>query len=265
MVYCGSKRSISKPIFDKIEEIDGKDIVFFDPFCGGCHMAKESTLRGHETHASDKNIFLVELWKYVQKHNGIGDLPEHMTKEEFVEQKYLLRDYMRGDIEDVENKPLLAWCQFMMSRQSAGFWSGYCGNQQKDGRDHVKEHVNSMKKFLESSGDWLPKVNFHITHIGYRDIEQLVSEKLNDGSGKKVVIYCDIPYRDTSKYDIEKAFDYDSFYEWCVKMVEYGCSVYVSEFMVEHPRFQEVWYKDYKLTVGGTFTKDRTQRLYHVV
>lgn len=263
MVYLGSKRSISKPILDKIEEIDGKNIVFFDPFCGGCHMTKEAISRGYETHSSDKNMFLIEMWKHIQM-NGFDGLPEHMTKEEYDEQKYLLRDYLRGDIEDIENKPLLAWCQFMMTRQSAGFWAGYCGNPHKDGRDYVKEHIDSIKKFVASSDEWLSEVNFHVVGDGYRDMEAFILEKLNDSNGKRIVVYCDIPYDSSKGYDIDKNFDYDSFYEWCVKMTECGCSVYVSEFMVEHPRFQEVWCKSYKMTTGGTFTKDKVQRLYHV-
>lgn len=40
------------------------------------------------------------------------------------------------------------------------------------------------------------------------------------------VIYCDIPYRSTAKYnDIE--FDYDKFYEWCLKQTE---PLFISEY-----------------------------------
>lgn len=47
------------------------------------------------------------------------------------------------------------------------------------------------------------------------------------------VIYCDIPYRSTAKYnDIE--FDYDKFYEWCLKQTE---PVFISEYEMPESEF----------------------------
>lgn len=34
------------------------------------------------------------------------------------------------------------------------------------------------------------------------------------------VIYCDIPYRDTSKYAVSEGFDYEQFYAWCGRQTQ---------------------------------------------
>ncbi len=47
------------------------------------------------------------------------------------------------------------------------------------------------------------------------------------------VIYCDIPYRSTAKYN-ESAFDYNKFYEWCLKQTQ---PVFISEYEMPESDF----------------------------
>jgi len=48
------------------------------------------------------------------------------------------------------------------------------------------------------------------------------------------VIYCDIPYKSTNKYEISKDFDYDKFYNWCEKQTEL---CFISEYNMPKDRF----------------------------
>lgn len=56
------------------------------------------------------------------------------------------------------------------------------------------------------------------TSVGdYQDVEILPDS----------VIYCDIPYRNTNVYDKDNPFDYERFYEWCLRQTE---PVFISEY-----------------------------------
>ena len=53
------------------------------------------------------------------------------------------------------------------------------------------------------------------------------------------VIYCDIPYKDTTQYSTG-GFDHDSFYLWAEKMQKAGHLVFVSEYAHNVPNGWEV-------------------------
>ena len=48
------------------------------------------------------------------------------------------------------------------------------------------------------------------------------------------VVYCDIPYSQTNKYEISKDFDYEKFYSWCEKQTEL---CFISEYSMPKDRF----------------------------
>lgn len=48
------------------------------------------------------------------------------------------------------------------------------------------------------------------------------------------VIYCDIPYKSTNKYEISKDFDYEKFYSWCERQTEL---CFISEYSMPKDRF----------------------------
>ena len=48
------------------------------------------------------------------------------------------------------------------------------------------------------------------------------------------VIYCDIPYKSTNKYEISKDFDYEKFYSWCERQTEL---CFISEYSMPKNRF----------------------------
>ena len=61
---------------------------------------------------------------------------------------------------------------------------------------------------------------------------------------KGYVIYCDIPYKGTTKYKTEP-FPYEEFYKWANEMAKYN-TVLVSEYNMPS-NFKCIWEKDTKV------------------
>lgn len=80
---------------------------------------------------------------------------------------------------------------------------------------------------------------------------------------KGYVIYCDPPYKGTTKYKTEE-FLYEEFYEWCKEMSIHN-TVLISEYNMPDD-FECIWEKDLKTSLGSGVNKEsdrnRTERLY---
>jgi site-specific DNA-adenine methylase len=73
------------------------------------------------------------------------------------------------------------------------------------------------------------------------------------------VVYCDIPYENTSEY--KTAFDRQAFLDWAAKA---PFSVYISEYAVNDSRFLEVWQKPKRKLAAGSKPRgfDAIEKLY---
>ena len=72
--------------------------------------------------------------------------------------------------------------------------------------------------------------NISITSFSYDKID------LPDPS--ETVIICDAPYRNTQGYQVE--FDNDKFEQWCIDKSREGYEVFVCEYNIDNPAFEEV-------------------------
>ncbi len=97
--------------------------------------------------------------------------------------------------------------------------------------------------------------NISITSVSYDEID------LPDPA--ETVIICDPPYRNTQGYQVE--FDNDKFEQWCIDKAREGYEVFVCEYNIDNPAFEEVWSKEVINTGGGNKNQKRSiERLYHV-
>ena len=97
--------------------------------------------------------------------------------------------------------------------------------------------------------------NISITSVSYDEID------LPDPS--ETVIICDPPYRDTQGYQVE--FDNDKFEQWCINKSKEEYEIFVCEYNIKNPAFEEVWSKEVINTGGGNKNQKRSvERLYHV-
>lgn len=109
------------------------------------------------------------------------------------------------------------------------------------------QHLINSDKYTSS--------NVSITSKSYDEID------LPDPS--ETVIICDPPYRDTQGYQIE--FDNDKFEQWCIDKAKEGYEVFVCEYNISNPAFEEVWSKEVINVGGGNKNQKRSiEKLYHV-
>ena len=62
------------------------------------------------------------------------------------------------------------------------------------------------------------------------------------------MIYCDIPYKDTTKYKDD--FDHEKFYEWCREMKKQGHTIFISEYNMPDD-FICVWEMEVKSSLSA--------------
>ena len=97
--------------------------------------------------------------------------------------------------------------------------------------------------------------NISITSVSYDEID------LPDPN--ETVIICDPPYRDTQGYQVE--FDNDKFEQWCIDRAREGYEVFVCEYNITNPAFEEVWSKEVINCGGGNKNQKKSvERLYYV-
>lgn len=115
------------------------------------------------------------------------------------------------------------------------------------------EYLAQQENLLRSKS--ITASNISITSASYDEID------LPDPS--ETVIICDPPYRDKQGYQVE--FDNDKFEQWCIDKAKEGYEVFVCEYNIENPAFEEIWSKEVINTGGGNKNQKRSvEKLYHV-
>ena len=115
------------------------------------------------------------------------------------------------------------------------------------------ETLAQEEKLLRSKS--ITSSNISITSKSYDEID------LPDPS--ETVIICDAPYRDTQGYQVD--FDNDKFEQWCIDKAKEGYEVFVCEYNISNPAFEEVWSKEVINGGGGNKNQKRSiEKLYHV-
>lgn len=219
MKYMGSKRRIAKEIIPIMLKDRTEGQYFYDLFCGGGNLLEK--VDGNRV-ANDNNEYLIELFKYMQTDNF--NLP-------FV-----------GEVEykNIQNnkekfpKWLVGYVGFQLSF-GAKFFGGY--RRDKIG---IRDYENESQQNLKSQQNLIKDVEFF---CGSYEEVNLVQNS---------IIYCDIPYKDTTKYNTSKGFDYDKFYDWCIEKHKEGHKVFISEYYMPQDRFKCIWSKE----ITSSLTKD---------
>ena len=115
------------------------------------------------------------------------------------------------------------------------------------------ESLAQQENLLRSKS--ITSSNISITSKSYDEID------LPDPA--ETVIICDPPYRNTQGYQVE--FDNDKFEQWCIDKSREGYEVFVCEYNITNPAFEEVWSKEVINTGGGNKNQKRSvEKLYHV-
>lgn len=234
MVYMGSKSRIAKEIVPIIQSyIDDNNIHnYLEPFCGGGNVIDK--VKCEHKYASDVQPYLIALLKQTQKDTSV--FPETITLEEYKDVKDNKEKYPAWYV------GLVGFCASFGGK----FFNGY-SRDSKGGRLISNERIrNLIKQSLN-----LKDIQF--TCCDFRNIKPTI---------KNFVIYCDIPYKNSTKYKVDD-FPYDEFYDWCRQMAKNNI-VLVSEYNMPND-FECIWQKEIKTSLcidrANTDSK-RTEKLF---
>lgn len=232
MQYMGSKNKLSKELVPIIQSYITEDTVgYIEPFVGGANMIDK--IKCKNKIGCDIHKELIALLKYSQE----NELPETISEEEYNQVKNNKEDYPDWYV------GLVGFCGSFGAKYFGGYARG-----KKDDRDRPNEAIKNIKKQSNNLKD----IDFICQD--FREIKNI----------KGYVIYCDPPYRGTTKYKTEE-FPYDEFYNWCREMSKDNV-VLISEYNMPED-FKCIWQKDNKINfdsnrVANDKSNNRIEKLY---
>ena len=218
MKYLGSKDRLSKelaPIIQKYIDESGYN-KYLEPFVGGANMIDK--IKCEHKFGSDTHKYLIAFLKALS--NGY-EPPYDISEKEYRYIKEHQSEY---------SDELLGYVGFQLSYGAKWFDSYRRDKQGK--RNYAHEAYRNIKKQAPN----LKGIKFNC--CDFRTIKNI--------SG--FVIYCDPPYRVTTKYSVDD-FPYEKFYDWCREMAKDNV-VLVSEYSMPDD-FECIWEKETKVLIDS--------------
>ena len=177
MKYVGSKNRLAKQIAPIIQSYVDKPNCkgYIEPFVGGANMIDK--IKCNKKYGFDTHKYLIALLRQTQTDTTVFPLTfdEELYKDVRQQMEAKYEDWFIG---------LVGFCSF------GGKWfGGYPRSFKNDGvtpRDMPNEIIRNLKKQAPN----LQNITFQC-----RDFRTIKQEKVSG-----YVIYCDPPYRDTTKY-----------------------------------------------------------------
>ena len=177
MQYFGGKQRISSQIIEVLDKHRSGNQPLVEPFVGGCNIISKMTGRRY---CFDINEYLIEMYKAIQ--DGWVP-PTTITKEQY--------DYIKNHRD--EDKPLTGFVGIGCTY--SGKWFGaYAKNN--TGRNYCMNAHNSVMKQVEDIKDIIFDCK------DYRELQL-----------HNCLVYCDPPYKGTTKYSIIGDFNTEEFWD----------------------------------------------------
>ena len=220
MQYMGSKNRIAKYIVPIIQKyIDENNITtYLEPFVGGANVIDK--IKCEHKIGSDSNPYLIALLKYIVDNSS--NLPKEISYEQY---KQCMRN--KEKYEDW----YVGFVGFLCSFGSK-FFGGYARGKSNSGKP--RNYALESYKNLNKQSPNLRNINFKV--CDFREIKNC----------KNNLIYCDPPYKNTTKYSTDD-FPYNEFYDWCRKMSKNNI-VLISEYSMPDD-FECIWQKQVTVAI----------------
>lgn len=233
MKYVGSKNRLAKDLAPIIQSyIDDNNIIrYWEPFCGGANMIDK--IKCKNRFGSDIHPYLIALLKQAQTDTSV--FPKTISEEEYKSVRANPKNYPDWYV------GLVGFCSF-----GGKWWGGYPRGYKNDKvtpRDMCNETIRNLVKQSPNLKDikfdcFSFEFNTHLSNY---------------------VIYCDIPYRDSTKYATDN-FQYERFYDWARRMSRRNI-VLVSEYWMPDD-FECIWSKTLKCTLDKNSRTDKVEKLF---
>lgn len=225
MKYTGSKRLFSKYIIPTILGYVGDNIGtienWYEPFVGGANniINVNTYITGLNLYGSDSNKHTIQALNLIKnKPLLIPRTNREFTKEDYYRIKTLPEHHLHGYVGNV-----LSF--------GGKWWGGWAHN--KVGRDYVSE---AWRSAIKQSGKM-------------QNIALYASDYKQEYK-KHSIIYCDPPYKSTTKAYKNKSFDHVQFWDY-VRKLSKEHYVFVSEYNAPDD-FKMLWEKEVKTTLNNT-------------
>jgi len=234
MKYMGSKARIAKHILPII--LKGRKLHqwYVEPFVGGGNIIEK--VQGFRLGA-DNNPYVIEALKLIR--DAPESIPDLITEDDYDKAK-----------SERKVDGLTGFIAFSMSF-GGKFFGGYrrdvagtkgCLANMKTQTRRSKKAALIQSKFLKEC---------ELVCCSYDDLE------IPD----KSIIYCDPPYKKTTKYSTE--IDYKHFYNWCRNKHNEGHTIFISEYSMPDD-FICVWEKELSTTLSTSKSKKPTEKLFTI-
>lgn len=198
--YMGGKQRISKQLSSFFNDKIISEQLYIEPFCGSCSVLEKITSTNNRW-ANDINPYIVALLKATA--NG-WKAPIELTREEYYEIKKNPNNY----------PPELVGYASIGCSFGSKVWGGYANNANKiSKRNKNRETFNALNK----SKPLLQNVKWTSLSYDILDVPQ------------NSFVYCDPPYKNTTKYNNYNYFNGEAFWDW-VRTISTHSAVYVSEY-----------------------------------
>ena len=214
MIYMGSKNRLSKQIVPIIQNyIDKGCNGYLEPFVGGANIIDK--IECDNKIGSDIDKYVISVLIGLQQ--GI-EPPKEVSKEFYI---------------DVKNNPdkysdfITGYIGYELSF-GAKWFGGYAKRDDAKHRGDIYSYKSCMKQAPNLKG-------IHFRTASFLDYSNLHG----------YVIYCDPPYKNTTKYKTGE-FPYEQFYQWCREMSKDNV-VIISEYSMPDD-FDCIWEKQVKIT-----------------
>ena len=235
MKYVGSKNRLAKELAPIIQSyVDNPLCVgYIEPFVGGANMIDK--IKCKRKYGCDTHKYLIALLTKVR--DDVDDLPDTYNEAMYKAVKEHPENYEDWFV------GLVGFC-FFGAKWFGGFPRGFKEDKVTP-RDIVAESIRNLKKQAPNLKD---------TSFLCKDFRSM--KENTEG----YVIYCDPPYRDTTKYATGN-FPYDEFYDWCRKFSKNNI-VLISDYWMPDD-FECVWQKEVKTSLDNNrgADNDKTNRV----
>lgn len=194
MQYFGGKAKVAKYIVPYLESVRKENQPYFEPFVGGANIVSQMS---GKRYACDFNEYLMEMYKGVQQ--GY-ELPDELSEEEYL--------YIKNHKD--EDKVLTGFVGFGCS--FAGKWFGGYARDKRKSCDFAHTSKIGLLRKMNTMQDVI---------FEWKDYKTL--------NPKGMLIYCDPPYVNTTKYTGVPNFNNIEFWD-VMREWSKDNDVYISEY-----------------------------------